>query len=351
MPLKSYFALVITPGITPGIALVLALCLSLAACDRAVEESGVVAKVNGSPIRLEEIEFGHDSLHLDGGEASIPSVSKLRREYGAILAELIIQKLVKQALKAKDLKVSDEEADAAEATIRGDYPPGSFERMVADQYIDIGRWRDQLRYRLGVEKLQQAVLRPQTPLSTEEAEAYYRDHVQDFTISARLRLLVLRGPTRESLERALDFYRVEKSPEALSQKFTQIEAREMRLKTDQIPAMWKKPLSSLKPGQATQIQSNTSGFEALILLEETPARVLKPAQVYTVIEKILVEQKLQEAFTRWLDEELAKADIQISRHLLPRDEAGDSSQPRDEAGDNSTRAQLGNATDTLLRGK
>ena len=334
-----------------GLALCLGLGLALTACDRPVaDEPGVVAKVNGSPIRLEEVQFAHDSLHMDGGEASIPSVARLRQEFGGVLAELIVQKLVKQALKAKNLKVTDEEADAAEATVKADYPPGAFDRMVADQYIDMGRWRDMLRYRLGVEKLQQAVLRPQTPLSPEEAEAYYRDHVQDFTLPARLRVLVLRGPTRESVERGVELFRFEKSPEAMAAKLSQLEIREVRLRVDQIPDPWKKPLSTLKNGQATSVQSNTTGFEALILLDESPARVLKPAQAYTVIERILVEQKLQEAFGRWLDEELAKADIQVSRHLLPRDEPEDGPRPNPASG-NRTSPGLANATAPVLRGK
>ena len=339
------------PSLTAWLALCLGLCLGLAACDRpVVEEPGVVAKVNGSPIKLEEIQFAHDSLHMDGGEASIPSVARLRQEFGGVLAELIVQKLVKQALKAKNLKVTDEEADAAEAAVKADYPPGSFERMVADQYIDLGRWRDMLRYRLGMEKLQQAVLRPQNPLSPEEAEAYYRDHIQDFTAPARLRVLVLRGPAREGVERGIDLYRFEKSPEAVAAKLPQLEIRELRLRADQLPAPWKKPLAGLKPGQATAVQSSVNGFEALIFLEETPARVLKAAQAYTVIERILVEQKLQEAFGRWLDEELSKADIQISRHLLPRDQGGEGGKEGLAEG-NLTRPGLANATDTVLRGK
>lgn len=313
---------------TKALALVCLAAMLLASCDRAIEEPGVVAKVNGSPIRMEEIEFNYDLLYMDSGEASVPSVARLRREFGGILAELIIQKLVKQALKAKDLKVTDEEADAAEALVRADYPPGAFDRMVADQLIDISRWRDQIRYRLGVAKLQQAVLRPQNPLTTEEAEAYYRDHLQDFTLPARLRMLVLRTSTRETLERAVEFYRFEKNPEAMSAKFSQVEIKELKLRTDQIPDMWKKSLSPLKMGQAAPIQASTAGFETVIPLEETPAKVLKLSQVYTVVEKILVEQKLQEAFGRWLDEELAKADIQVSLHLVPRQEAEEDGAPQ-----------------------
>jgi hypothetical protein len=81
-------------------------------------------------------------------------------------------------------------------------------------------------------------------------------------------------------------------------------------------------LTGLKPGQASDVLTDRFGFEALVLLERSEAKVLPPAQAYPLVEEALLERKLKSAFEAWLSGALAKADIQVSEHLLESAEKG-----------------------------
>jgi hypothetical protein len=302
-------------------AVVLGLWAVCAGCQGDVEDLGIVARVNGRPIYLSQLEFRHDLMHMEGGGSFVPSVANLRKDYGAILGELIVQELVAQELEARGRGVTDQEISEAEAVVRQDYPDDTFEQMLVEEYIDLGAWRQQLRYHLAIEKFQQQVLRPQIKIDYTEADAYYKKHVSDFYLPERLRLLIVRAPTRELVERAVELYRAERDEKRLSATLKQVATREVTLLEERLSASWKSALRGLSAGQASQVLAEGSGFEALVLLEKRTAEVLKPAQAYPLIEEALLQQKLQSAFDEWLTKALQGASIQISEHLLPRKEA------------------------------
>ncbi len=292
--------------------LVSALALVAASCGAPPEEeTGVVARVNGRPITLHQLQLKHDFDQL-GMAAANPSVTRLKGEYGAALADLIVRALVFQTLEAKNLSVTDEEVAAAEADIRTDYPDGAFEEVLVEEYIDINYWRDELRARLAVDKFFNEVLRPGISIDYREAEEYYREHIQDFYMPSRVRLVRISGPSREVVESAIDFFKGGGSLDAMSAEFDQVAAREIVLREDRLTKDWTDALSGLKPGEVSGIMTAQSGFEALLFAEKIPARVLAASQAYPVIERELVDRKLMDAFGEWLDGEMARADIKVT---------------------------------------
>lgn len=301
-------------------AFLLGLLALAAGCQGDVEDLGIVARVNGRPIYLSQLEFQYDLMHMEGGGAFVPSVALLRKEYGQILGDLIVNELVAQELETRGRGITDQELADAEAFIRKDYPEGAFEQVMVEEYIDLAAWRLQLRYHLAIEKFQQQVLRPQIKIDYTEADAYYRKHISEFYLPERLRLLVIRAPSRELVERAVELYRAERNAQQLSATLKQVATREVTLLEERLSASWKSALRGLSAGQATPVLTESTGFESLVLLEKRPAEVLKPTQAYPLVEEALLQQKLQSAFDDWLAKALQGASVQISEHLLPRKE-------------------------------
>jgi len=300
----------------------LLLCLALLVCTACSsaprEEEGVVARVNGRPIYLNQLEFQHDMLHLEISAAA-PTVAGLKQEYGQILGQLIMLALVQEEMEARDLIPSKEELKKAEADIRADYPPGAFEQVLVDEYIDLETWRKQLKGQLILERFFQQVLRPQVRIEYTEAEAYYQEHIQEFSLPPRLRLAVLLAQDKDAVDKALDRYRQGRDMTALLAESGSATAREITVRDSQLPEKWRDLLAKLQPGQATGVLHDEAGYQSLILIERLPAAVLPPAQAYPLIEQALAEIKLQEAFEKWLSAKIAKAKITVSAHLLPRD--------------------------------
>ena len=298
------------------ITVIFLLLAALGGCSGDSNDMGIVARVNDSPIYLTQLEFQHDQFQADTVGAYVPSVDKLRSEYGDILADLIVQELVVQELKRRDMAVTDEELKAAEEAVRADYPEGAFEQVLVEEYIDLKSWRRQLRYHLAQKKFYQLVLRPQIKIDYKEAEKYYRDHISDYYLPESLRILVVRGPSRELVEKAVEKYLQDRDQMNLTTAFGEVETREVMVREGRMSAAWRNAVSGLEPGQSSSVLADKFGFEALVLLERSDAKVLEPAQAYPLVEEALLENKLHDAFDRWLAETLVTAKIFVSEHLL-----------------------------------
>ncbi|WP_243546470.1 peptidylprolyl isomerase [Pseudodesulfovibrio tunisiensis] len=288
----------------------------LSACADDSEDIGIVARVNDSPIYLSQLEFQHDQYLSDVTGSYVPSVEKLRDEYGSILGDLIVQELVLQNLEQDGLGITDKEMVDAEDKVRADYPDGAFEQVLVEEYIDLKSWRRQLRYHLAMNKFFQHVLRPRIKIDYKEAEQYYRDHISEFYLPEAMKILVVRGPSREIVEKAVHTFLKEKDREALTVGFGEVETREVVVREGRLSATWRNVLADLEPGQASDVLTERFGFEALVLLDRNPAKVLEPAQAYPLVEESLLESKLQAAFAEWLDKVVAQARIEVSEHLL-----------------------------------
>ncbi|NJB66760.1 hypothetical protein GGQ74_000400 [Desulfobaculum xiamenense] len=298
------------------------LCLQLGACGGNAEEDGVVARVNGRPITLDRLELKYDFMHLDSSFDASPTVAGLKNDYGRLLGDLIVQELVEQELEKRGLSVTSEELTAAEDEVRADYPGDTFEQVLVEEYIDIRYWRQELRARLGIEKFFGEVLRPRITIGYEEAEAYYKDHINEFYLPPRLHIHLVSGPSRDAVQSAVDLYRKEGNVEAIAGKFEQVVVRELRVREDRLTIAWKNALKNLAPGQTTPVMTGEADFQSIIFMERSPAKVLDPSRAYPVVEKVLVERKLREAFDAWLDDALAHATVQVSPLLRPADEDG-----------------------------
>ena len=85
--------------------------LVMIGCANDTEDIGIVARVNDAPIYLSQLEFQHDQFQADTAGGYVPSVEKLKAEYGDIMTDLIVQELVVQELEKQGKKLAD--ADGA----------------------------------------------------------------------------------------------------------------------------------------------------------------------------------------------------------------------------------------------
>lgn len=303
----------------------------LAGCSSETDDVGVVARVNGRPIYLSQLEYRHDLMRMDASGSYVPSVEVVREEYGHLLTDLIVMELIFEELDARGLEVTDEELDAEEARVRADYPDDTFDQVLIEEYIDLAAWREQIKYRLARQKFFQHVLRPQVAVDYTEAEQYYMEHIDDYRLPESVHVVVLLGQRQDTVQEALKVYRADKNVKAIKDKIKDINIREMTVPRANLSATWRDILRDLPEHEASPVTEVRDGYEALILLESVPARVLDPGQAYPMIEERLLEQKLQDAFMKWVEEKLSTADIKVTSHLIPLEyEAGP--QPESQPG-------------------
>ena len=296
-----------------GLRLAVALVLSLGlwACGRdTADEPGVVAVVNGLPIRLAELEMRNDVSRISQPAIDNPAVEDLRAGLGAALADAVVARLVRQELQRLGQVPTPEELEKAEAAVRADYPGEAFERMLLEEHIDLARWREMLADRLALEKFRQDVLLPGQRVGVSEAAAYYKEHQAAFARPAMVTLRVVSGRDAEAVKAAL----------AAARKSGQGEGslgREAVMPEAGLPQAWRDALRGKKPGEATPPLAMGREHVALVLVERTPAAMPDPAKAYARVEARLTEEKLAKAFDAWLDKALGQATIRVNARLLP----------------------------------
>ena len=284
------------------------------ACSEQPEEGSVVARVNGQPISMRELQARYDLDHLTWTDEVLPQAEDLQEQYGNSLANLIINALVMQELDKKKMSVTAEEMSIAELEVKSDYGEEEFAQTLEEEAIDLEMWRLFLLQRLSVQKFMQTVLRPDIRVSLEESTKYYNDNLEKFTLPARIHFLVVDSNDKELLTQALNSYNKEPKSEMLV-KDEGVKLREVRMREDRISPDLGQELMKLKAGQASPLRAEEDGWQFLILVGRQPETVLGQAQAYPLVEKELVEQKLEMAFDLWVNKKIAKAEIEIAPPL------------------------------------
>jgi hypothetical protein len=281
----------------------------------------VVALVNGSPIYLHQLEAKYDFLHLDWGESLPPGIEQLQQEYGEILTNLILYKLIEQELAARGLKVTDEEVAAREEEVRHDYPPDEFEKILIEEYIDLNYWREQLKLKIAWEKFIHEVLRPRVRIDFQEVQDYYQKNLSEFYLPQRIRFLIFSSPDQEELKKAIASYKKTKTYaanaklEELRKKHSDLIVHEYFMRVDQLPFIWAGEIKKLNPGEFSRIKNDKKNFYSLVVLKKEEASLLEPYQAYSIIEEKLTQQKIRRLFFKWVADTLQKAEIKINPKL------------------------------------
>jgi len=299
------------------VAFLLALTGALSACLTESRQQGVVALVNGQPISLRLVEARHDA---SGGLAAIaqnPSVDLLQQQYGAILAELIVQELAAQELERLGLGVTEEDVDRAIDMIRSDYEDESFSEVLFEDHVDEKAWRTLLRYTVAMPRFNEQVLRPKVRLTEAEVKKYYTDHAAEFTEPSRLSLLVLTGPSLKAVSEARDRILARKGNESL-RELPGVRSQRVNIRPALLPEIWQDEIGKLTPGKSTKVLEADEMFQCLILEKNSPERLLSPVEAYLQIEQVLAEKHMEELFSQWLDAAIAGARISVTTHLLQR---------------------------------
>lgn len=296
---------------------VLCFLILVSACGNDKSQTGVAARVNGVPVYLKDIESGFDSYFFEWSDPLPPSAQELKNTYGQVLLDLILIELIRAELKAGNLTVTKDEIMVVENEIRKDYPQGEFEKMLIEEYIDLEYWRTRIGHKLMWEKFVDRILMAEVNIELDEITNYYYANIQDFYIPDRLVFLYLGSIDQELLGTALKELDDSRDFDILTKKFDNVFAAKYEMRADQLPEYLAEDLQLMEQGQSSEIkQGGHEGFYALYLLEKKEEQLLKPHQVYSLIEKNIMNQKLTQVFNTWFSDALDHSKIEINRVLL-----------------------------------
>lgn len=285
-------------------------CFLLEACLESRLPEGVVATVNGEPIRLRSVQALLDSRSAALGTLQSPSLESMKGQYGEALGTLIIHALARQELQRLQIPVGDAALEQSVAVVREDYGSDGLARFLADESLDPNDWQALMRDHLTMIAFEKRVLLPGVRVGLPEVRAYYQEHLEDFHLPETLEVCFAAADRREALDSFCSAF-----PAGRSATRAGLLVQCLDIAAEELPQSWRKEAASLKAGACSAARRENEAWQAIGLVQRHKARTLGIVDAYPLIEGILRDRKKLAAFERWLKHTLARSTIQVTPFL------------------------------------
>ena len=306
----------------------LALCVFLGGCLESRLPDGVVASINGEPIRLSAVQALMDSRSASLGIPHRPSLEAMKSRYGGALGTLIVHALVRQDLERRGMAVTDASLAHAIDQVREDFGPGGLEQFLTDASLREADWKALMRDHLAMEVFRKRVLLPAIKVSMDEVRDYYEAHKADFALPGYVDVCFAAAPEKEALTAYCEAFTARwraRPREAAEADFAVLSgaaahdtgalAQCLEVQPDEVPPPWRREVDALKPGSCGQARLQDGEWRAVALAGRQRGHALDLAEAYPLIEAILVEEKKSAAFGKWLEESVAASEILVAPEL------------------------------------
>lgn len=281
----------------------------------------VVAAVDGEPITSYQLGIWASARGIK--DPSEPGV----------LQDMITSRIIEKEAAAQGLAATDQEVKSylEEVRRRAGMTAEEFARALVEQGTTMEAYRARVKVDIERSHLIQREIASKVNVTPEEVRRYYRAHLADYSLPARVEvshILIPVAPDAPPAEVATARAKAEELRRklldgadfaALARKYSRGPgAREGgRLgefaRGEMLPAL-EKAAFSLKPGEVSEPVRSPLGFHLLRVDKRTEAAPRALAEVEDAIRDKLYRQALEQRFERWLREDLRRRhDVEVKR--------------------------------------
>lgn len=291
--------------------------LVFSACSSQPADKGVMAEVNGENIFFSEVDALRNILFTGLAEDGTPPDDEaLKEQYSYALTQLIQQELVRQYLVRKKINIDESLVVKEELAIQTDHHASeNFKNALLESGISPTIWHDMMLRRQHLLTFVSEVLRPQVRISSEEVENYYNKHKDSFTVPEQWHFMQISGKDKDEVLAARDSFIESQNASSIS-LYRDILLRDVSMGRERLPEETSKILEKQKILEKGDVIKHSEGYVSYVLLEKIPSSTMGAAETYKRVEQILLEDKVQEKLSAWINKEYGKAKIRISTYLL-----------------------------------
>lgn len=289
------------------------------------EAPGVVATVDGDPITVKQVEALYD-MRTPSLALGVDSLEKLRYHYSGLLQQLVVQQLVRRELASNALVVTDDEVRRLEEAVSNNFSHlagESFTQYIEEEGINAAMWREQLRARLEQDRWMLELAKT-VVVSPVEVQSYLEKHMASPTVPEMVECLIVTGSNANAVNAA-------RSSMLADVNSLRAQGLDVRRVSGPVPEQWKSQIKGLSPGQASSVRTSESTgvktWQYALLTGRTPEHTRSAAEMYSIVEALLVEQRLPDAFDAWLANAVKQSDIRVAESFSPRNAPKPASTP------------------------
>lgn len=297
--------------------------LSLAGCS--CTEGGRLARKPVLQINEREIstqEFA-DRLALqlkDYDALQAKDEATLARAKQAVADSFIIETLATKYAEKNNIAVTPQELDDAINQVRARYPDDlAFRRVLAQQNMPFEKWKEDLSTSLLQQKIRSHVAASNSEPTDQEMKEFYEKQKITFSRPARVQLRQILTDKEDNARRMLEEIQAGKDLGKLAQEFSLAPEAANGGKTGWIEKGTLEVFDTafkMNVGARSKVLKSPYGFHIFEVLKKEPEAHLSFNDAKAKIRTLLKERKDQEAFMKWLEQELKASKVMRDDRLI-----------------------------------
>jgi parvulin-like peptidyl-prolyl isomerase len=279
----------------------------------------VVATVNGAPINLKELKI--EIARIRGVAPSAASPSGTRSEVSRALRQLVERAVVLQEGERIGVTVSGTEVEEEVRRYRADFPPGGMEKALLQEGIDAEEWREDLRRTIRYRKSVEAIAGPLAGVTEEEVQKGYRETFGMATRPERIQVRQLLFDSPEKAVQARERIVQGTSPDDVAKRFSTGETAPLDvdlglLTRQELPEEVAAELFGLPVGGVSRVIRRDKTVSLFFIVRKSPPGAFSYAEKEPEIRRELLSRHREEAFRKWLEAQVGKADVRVEEKIL-----------------------------------
>ncbi len=324
--------LILTVCLLVQLSTMSALCIPRALAAGTVTIDGIAATVNGEVITLLDLEKeGRPLLEKRLANVQKHERDKVKREILLpVLDQMVLRAIQRQRAEEVGIRVSDQEIAAAVGQVmeKNALTEEMLEKALRAEGMTMESYRVQIADQILIGKLMQREVREKLTVTSQEVEAYYREHLQEYFQPERIRvrhLLVAVDPSataeqvQEGRRKALDILQEHQGGADFADLVTSHspqgasggEAVSGWLTRGEFLPELEEVAFSLPVGQVSEPIRSQAGFHLIQVVERRDDTHLSLASVADSIESTLLKEKMDLRYRDWLEALRQEAQVDI----------------------------------------
>ncbi|MCX6111842.1 MAG: SurA N-terminal domain-containing protein [Proteobacteria bacterium] len=278
--------------------------------NRLVLNADTVAVVNGKPILKVDFEEKLNNIKMNYPPDKMSNFAEIKQ---TILRRMIIDELILQDAKDKNIKVSDDELNRYIKNIKQNYTNDEFNQLLTNQFKTFEDWSAETRRMLLIEKTLSKEIMEKINIPDKELKDYYDKFYANKTSEPRVKLAQIFTATKEPADKALEELKAGANFEALAKKYSEApEGKKGGLigyinKGEGLEIFDR--TFDMQPGETTGVIQSDYGFHILKVLEHLPSAQVSFEEAKPFILNEIVRNKESKYYEEWLGKQFKGSKI------------------------------------------
>ncbi len=294
-----------------------------------IPEEETIAVINNKKVTLAGFQARLYSFLQHYRELIATDENELGEIKNIVINQLIDEELINQEAARKGIQVSEEELESIMAESLSSYEQSNFDTYLQNSNLTEAAWKMKLRQYLVQKKLIKEEVVEKIPITKREIKSYYQKNRDKFIVPQAIRVRNITLSTegeaqaiRSQLLRRKSFKALIKQHSISPDKVLDGDLGFITkgdLPEEMESAVFGKKFNRFKP-RVTDVIRSQDGFHVFKLEQFRPRKNQSLDQAKPEIKQILIEQKWDEYYIRWLERLRKNASISIDEKMLQREE-------------------------------